>query len=108
MGLQISYQTGFELYSNPNSYTLAIKTTIHLFLDSSCTGCADGSIRLIGGTNNFEGRVEICSNNTWGTVCDDFWANIDANVVCRQLGYRDTGIYSTYSLISQDTGIAQL
>ena len=49
--------------------------------------CEQGAIRLAGGTNSLEGRVEVCNNNVWGTVCDDGWGIPDANVACRQLGY---------------------
>ena len=54
-------------------------------------GCTYGDVRLEGGSNVYEGRVEVCINNNWYTVCDDGWGSADARVVCKQLGYSYSG-----------------
>lgn len=59
-----------------------------LYLSEVCT---TGDIRLVGGTNELEGRVEVCNNEQWGTVCDDGWGNPEGRVACRQLGFSDRG-----------------
>ena len=53
--------------------------------------CNDTDIRLVNGTDQYEGRVEICFDNIWGTICDDSWSQNDGNVACQQLGYGTTG-----------------
>ena len=55
-----------------------------IVLGSPALSCSDGDVRLRGGTG-FAGRVEVCDNGTWGTICDRGWSYEDARVVCNQL-----------------------
>lgn len=74
--------------------------------------CIDGTARLLVGEGNafFEpdfsqyddldiydkgglraGRVEVCIEGRYGTICNNEWDNNDASVVCRQLGFSSYG-----------------
>ena len=66
--------------------------------DFSIIDCSDGDVHLVGGNNPLEGRVEICQYNIYETVCDDFWDELEAQVVCRQMGYDGDGKYDTKSM----------
>ena len=59
--------------------------------------CHDGDVRLVNGRHPNEGRVEVCFNETWGTICDYIyispwrWNISEADIVCKQLGYSAAG-----------------
>ena len=63
-----------------------------IFLAEPCG--PEGSLRLVGPSSAW-GRVEVCLNGVWGTVCDDQWGIADSAVVCRQLGFNPNGQQTT-------------
>ncbi|XP_028650989.2 neurotrypsin isoform X1 [Erpetoichthys calabaricus] len=61
-------------------------------------------LRLVGGTEEFEGRVEVYYKGTWGSICDDQWDDTDATVVCRQLGLMGTAKAWSWAHFGTGTG----
>ena len=66
---------------------MSIRASYSYLLFFSAVVCANGDLRLAGSANVGQGRVEICINETWGTVCDDSWDVNDAAVACQALGF---------------------
>lgn len=58
------------------------------------TNCTTGDVRLAGSSTPNKGRVEICINTVWASVCSSNFHLEEANVVCGQLGYLRTGVFS--------------
>lgn len=53
--------------------------------------CTSGEIRLSGSNFDRHGRVEVCLNGNWGTICNNSVDNTDTSVICRQLGFSPYG-----------------
>ena len=60
------------------------------------TNCTYGDVRLADYRySRSEGRVEVCYNGEWGSVCSHGWSGVESTAVCKQLGY--DGYASQYS-----------
>ena len=53
----------------------------------SSAACADGEVRLVEGESEWEGRLEVCLSQRWGTVSSDGWSHTNTHVICNDLGY---------------------
>ena len=75
------------------------QTSLYMFpaaVTVTQSNCSDGDVRLEGGLTEYEGRVEICINQAWGTICSgsswySYWGVVDGRVVCRQVGHQELG-----------------
>eukprot|EP00057_Strongylocentrotus_purpuratus_P028583 XP_011683057.1 PREDICTED: soluble scavenger receptor cysteine-rich domain-containing protein SSC5D isoform X1 [Strongylocentrotus purpuratus] len=65
-----------------------------------------GLLRLVGGGSNY-GRLELFYNGEWGTVCDDNFGVLDAQVACRELGL-DTFLTTFYGSARYGAGTGSI
>ena len=74
----------------------------HQYVYNIIGSCPEGDVRLRGGSLASGGRVEVCIQQSWTTICDVYWDNQDASVLCRQLGFSPYGIAILYALVHSD------
>ncbi|XP_052845538.1 uncharacterized protein LOC128258146 isoform X2 [Drosophila gunungcola] len=115
---QAEQEEDWELLANPNAEEVTPKLSARSNFDSQCDfDCGDGKclmkeqicngqkncdngrdeancppldyeVRLTGGESPHMGRIEVKANGQWGYVCDDKFGLKDADVVCRELGFK--------------------
>lgn len=73
----------FQNYSSVYQINTALST-----LESNCNA---GEVRLLDGPNVREGRVEVCINNAWGTICNEQFGVDEAIVTCTQMNFSNEG-----------------
>ncbi|XP_051543862.1 deleted in malignant brain tumors 1 protein-like [Myxocyprinus asiaticus] len=61
-------------------------------------------VRLANMAGRFAGRVEVFHEGQWGTVCDYGWDLLDANVVCRELGFGSAADIGNSSYFGRGSG----
>ena len=82
-------------------------THAYAALSTVAGNCTDGDLRLAEGindteTNTMTGRVELCLNNAWGTICNSDFTIPDALVACNQLvGYQREGALRILGFVGQ-------
>ena len=74
-----------ELPFTPCTFFIVINCVPHVVCST------DWEMRLVNGGSSLEGRLEVCLNGVWGTICDQSWDDTDAGVACSQMGYSARG-----------------
>ncbi len=82
-----------QLVMDKHTFCSQYKVFINFALNNNSAVCStDWEMRLVNGGSSLEGRLEICLNGVWGTICDQSWDDRDAGVACSQMGYSARGI----------------
>ena len=82
-----------------HNYNYKLLHNIMIILHSSAL-CTDGEVRVVEGETEWEGRLEVCLSQRWGTVSSDGWSHTNTRVICSDLGY-ETISGNNYDLVEQ-------
>nr|XP_033792434.1 scavenger receptor cysteine-rich type 1 protein M130-like isoform X1 [Geotrypetes seraphini] len=52
----------------------------------TCSSSGISKVRLVNGSSDCDGRLEVHYHDEWSSVCNHYWDTRDTAVVCKQLG----------------------
>ena len=90
--------TAIQSYRNFKSANYHSFVYLTSSLDAPTSNCNDGNIRVIDTTDD-SGRVQICENGIYNSICSEQWTDSNAEVVCRELGLVPQGNSDCYFLL---------
>ena len=64
-----------------------MQQTTDIILYLCADPCDENDVRLVDGNQKSNGRLEVCIHGQWGSVCETGFDEVDAQVVCRELGF---------------------
>ena len=82
--------TGLTTYVEHTERNKRTEILVHSELHVTFTpveAVTDGTFRLVGGDADTYGEVEVYYQGEWGTVCDDYFGQEEADFICRTLGF---------------------
>ena len=65
-------------------------------------------VRLVDGETESSGRLEVFYGGVWGTICSEGWDFDDADVACRQLGFRGAFMLLGNDVVPEGVGVVWL
>ena len=70
---------------------LSVHSSMAHFICTEVALCDHGTVRLVDGSSEAEGAVQLCINGVWGSISSP-WRFPEARVICKMLGYDEYGI----------------
>ncbi|XP_064397378.1 scavenger receptor cysteine-rich domain superfamily protein-like isoform X6 [Halichondria panicea] len=83
------------------SYPSTCGTSRKGWVDCQPANCTDGTVRLVGGSTNREGRVDVCTQGHWASICYNEDLEL-AGTICKMLGFPMQGAMANSTTSSID------
>ena len=74
----------FYFFTQCHAYT-------HIVSEVKIVNCTEGNVRLVDGPSANKGRLEVCIDKKWATVCNSAFGLEESRAACAQLGYQKYG-----------------